>query len=155
MFKFLLTRNYLHCTASEYKGRSHKDRISYLACSLYSFIYACDRITLRLWYIKFIQKPVKLIPVFCPVYRIASCSYYLNSPVPKRSRQVDGRLSAEGSYDTHRFFKIYYVHHIFNTQRLKIELIRAAVIGRHGLGIIIDDYRFISGLPYRSNSVYR
>ena len=53
-------------------------------------------------------------------------------------RKLYGGLSAERHHRAYRFFRIYYMHYVFRSQRLKIKPVRSVVVGGYRFGIIVD-----------------
>jgi hypothetical protein len=62
-------------------------------------------------------------------------------------------LAAELNDNTIGLFNIDYVHHIFESQWLKIQAVRCVVIGRHCLWIAVDHYGLKTGIAQSKRGV--
>ena len=96
---------------------------------------------------------VEKVTILRLVNGLAACADYAYPSVGERLSEVDGGLTAEGRYNSERLLEMHHVHHVLGRERLKIELVGGGVIGRDGLGIVVDDYRFIAELLYRAHGV--
>ena len=96
----------------------------------------------------------KEVAVFRTVYRVAVRSDYLYSAAVKLIGEVYGGLSSERSDNSDGIFKVDYVHDVLYAERFKVKLVGAGVVGGHGLGVVVYDYRLVAGLfdgRYRVN----
>ena len=68
--------------------------------------------------------------------------------------EIERRLTAELNEYALRFFLIANVEHVLESERLKVKFVARVVIGRDGLRIRIDHYRFESELAQRKGGVH-
>ncbi len=64
----------------------------------------------------------------------------------KFHREVVGDLSAHAHDDSARGLKVDYIHHALEAEFVEVETVAHIVVGRHGLGIIVDHDRLVTEL---------
>ena len=129
MAQMLFLRHNLHSSATKNKAGSYKHGIADFFSRSYARFDVCDCPTLGLRNLKLRKQFFKCISVFRFFNGLAVCSDNIHASVTERLSKVDCCLTAESCDNTHRLFKLDDIHNIFNTKRLKIELIGAGVIG--------------------------
>src|ERR1017187_257167 len=74
------------------------------------------------------------------VDHIGGCTEYWNACRFKLLCKLERGLPTESNDYAIRLFKVYDVHHIFESERLEVKLVASVVIGRDGFGIAIYHY---------------
>ena len=141
-----LVSDYLHRPAAEHEARAHKHGIAYARGNSRACFDIRDRLAFRVRDAERFYNGVKRVPVLGALNGVAVGADYLHAAPCKRSREVDGSLTAEGDYNALRLFKMYYIHDILCRQGLEIELVGSGIVGRNGLGVIVYNYRLIAEL---------
>ena len=136
----------LHRPTAEHETRSDEDGIPDLVCRGDALFDIGDGFALWLRDPERVQDVFETLAVLGAVDRGAVGADDLHAAVKERLREVDGGLPAERGDHADRFFKIDDRHHVLDGQRLKIEFIGAGVVGRNGLGVVVDDDGFVARL---------
>ena len=139
MAKLFFIGDDLHRSAAEDEARTHEHGIAYLVCRFDAVLYLRDGTALRLRDIEVDEDLFKAVAVLGALDRLAVGAYDLNASFHKRLSKIYRRLSAERRDNTFGLFVIDYRHDVFGRERLEIELVRRGVVGRDGLGIVIDN----------------
>ena len=141
---FLFLADDLHGPSSQDKTRAHEHGIANLPGSPDTLFHRGHSASLWLRDRQFFQQLLECIPVLSAVNRIAFRSNEADAAFVKGLSQIYGSLSAERGDKALRFFHCNDIHHLFDAEGFKIQLIRAAIIRGHGLRIVVDNNRLIA-----------
>ena len=141
-----LVSDYLHRSAAEHEARAHKNRVAYARGNSRTGLDIRNGLAFRVRDAKGFYNGVKRVSVLGALNGVAVGADYLHAAPCKRSRKVDGSLATEGDYNALRLFEMDYIHDILCRQGLEIELVGSGVVGRNGLGVVVDYYRLIAEL---------
>ena len=89
------------------------------------------------WRPQFVEKLLEPLAVLGPVDGRAEVPRMLTPALPSGS-QVQRRLAAELDDHARRLFRSHDVQHVFQGQRLEVELVGGVVVGGDGLGVGVD-----------------
>ena len=88
--------------------------------------------------LQFIQQRAEPFPVFCEVDPLRTCTKDLHPLCFESLCKLQGCLTAKADNDAIGPLLFTDVHHIFERQRLKIQLVGRVIIGRNSFGIAVD-----------------
>ena len=134
----------LHGSATEDKAGTDKYGVTDFLGRLCACLDTGYCLSFRLRNIQGNEQFFKGITVFRTLNSIAVGADDFHSTVSERFCQIDSSLTAQGCNNTLRLFHLDDVHNIFHAQRLKIELIRAGIVGGNSFGVVVDDNGFIT-----------
>ena len=153
MAKLSFVCNDLHGSAAQDEAGTNQHRISDFGGSGNTVFNLGNCASLGTGDVQLIQQVLKGITVLGPVNGCAVGTDDTHTPIGQGLCQVDCSLAAQRSNDTHRLLKLDDVHHIFGSQRLEIELVSGGIVSGNGLGVIVDDDCFITGVLNGHNGV--
>ena len=120
--------NDFHAASAQDIGRPHHDRITDLVRYFGGFLYSGRHSGLRHGDPELVHHEAELITVFSQVDHFGLCAENADTVRFEVGSQVQRCLTAELSDDADRFLLIVDRQHVFESERLKIQLIGCVII---------------------------
>ena len=143
----------LHRPAAQHVRGPHEHRIADLIRDAGRGLHRSHRPTRRLRNAQAAEQLLELVPILRHVDLIGGGAEDRHARVVERPRQVDRRLPAELDDDPLRALSLDHRQHVFQRQRLEVQLVRRVKVGGNRLRIVIDDDRLVPRLPQRPDAV--
>ena len=139
MPQHVLARDDLHGAPAQNKARTHQHRVADLGRGSDPVLDVRHRAAPGLGNVEVQQDFFEAVPVLRSFDGGTVGPDDPHTAVHQGLGEIDGGLAAQRGNDTFRLLKIENCHHVFRCQRLKIQLVPGGVIGRNGLGVVVDD----------------
>ena len=153
--QFLGVVAYVHRRARKHIRRTHQHRIAYLADEVVHFIHVRKLFPGRLVDAQLVEHTRELVAVFSAVDRQRRRAEHRNILAVQPDREVVRDLSAGRDDHAFRHLQVEYVQHPFERQFVEIEPVAHIVVGRNGLGVIVDHDRLVTQLAGRLHGIHR
>ena len=153
VLEHLLVVHHLHGSAAEHERRADHQRVADLRGDLQRLVEVAGHAGLRLRDAQFPHHLAEAIAILGQFDRLGRSSQDLHARLGQLGRNVQRRLSAE--LDDHALGLLLLVdaQHVFDGQRLEIELVRRIVVGRDGFRVAVDHDRLDPFVPQREGGV--
>src|SRR5262249_50803212 len=109
-------------------------------------ISACGFFPFRLFNIKRIKQRRELFTILSTIYRLRRSAKNLDFGIMKFERNIVWSLTAHRNNNAFWVFKVVNLKHSLNRYLVKDKFIAHIVVGRHGFGVAIEQYRLIPEL---------
>ena len=146
--------DYFHSTSAKYVRWANHNRITDLACDLYCLFYGCSHSRFRHRNLQLIHHCTELISVLCKIDNRRCGSKNTNAILLQICCQIQRCLSTELCNHAKWFFLFVNAQHVFQCQRLEVQLVRSIIVCRNRLRITVHDNRLKSKLLQRHCRMY-
>ena len=152
---FVFVVDDLHILSADDVGGAKKDGIAERFCRGERLAKRLDAHAARALDVEFFEEAVKAFSVLRDVDPLGGGAED-RDPLPvEEFGEFDRGLPAERHDDADRLFDLDDIHDVLGAKRLEIQPVRRIVVGRNGLGIVVDDDDVIAALFERPDAVDR
>ena len=144
----------LHTASAQYIGRTHHHRITNLMGNLQSLFHSNCHTGFRHGDFQLIHHSAEQVSIFRQIYHRRRRAKNLHTVFLQICRQIQRRLTAKLSNHTYRLLFFIDTQHIFQRQRLKIQLVRSIIVRRNCLWVTVDNNRLKSHLLQSKRSMH-
>ena len=153
--QLLLVVAHVHRSTREHVRRTHQNGIAHLVDKLLDVVEACQRTPSRLVDAQFVEHSRELVAVLCTVDIHGRGTQYGHTLTMQLHGQVVGNLTTHADDDATGLLQVHHVEHALQRELVEIEAVAHVIVGRHGLGVIVNHDRLIAQFASRVDGVHR
>ena len=154
-FELLLVVANVHCCTRKHIRRTHQNGVANLIDKVVDVLHIRQLLPRGLVDAELIEHTRELVAVLGAVDRQRRRTQHGDILVVELHCQVVGDLTTHRNDHASRCFEIQHVHHALERQLVEVQTVAHIVVGRNGLGVVVDHHRLIAQLAGGLDSIHR